>query len=125
MLCAARMLIALVGLVSAILLTSCYADHSPEAVALARTKSRVDIFCAAIETYREDHKALPDKSQGLEITLASDKRSPVNLVLKDGWGRLLRPVVSGALIVGAYSAGPNGKDEGGGGDDISCRVSDK
>jgi len=122
---ASKALIALAGLALTVLLTGCYADHSPGAVALARTKARVDVFCAAIETYREDHKALPSESQGLEITLSADKRSSENLVLRDGWGRLLRPLASDSLIIGVYSAGQNGKDEGGRGDDISCRVTEK
>lgn len=102
--------------------TGCRQDHSPEARAQNMTKARIDIFCAAIETYRADHGALPVESIGLEAMIEPAKRSPDNPVLQDGWGHRLLPVVSDGSIVGSYSVGPNGKDERSSGDDVICRI---
>jgi len=103
-------------------LAGCYADHSPEAMALGRTKPAVKILCLALQSYREDHKSLPDKSQSLEVLIEERSRSPANPALMDGWKRPLRPLISGSLITGVSSVGPNGRDEYGAGDDISCKA---
>ena len=68
---------------------------------------------------------MPEVKNGLEALIKRDGGFSKDPVFVDGWKQSLRPVVSGPWIVGAYSVGPNGKDEQLGGDDISCRVSDK
>jgi hypothetical protein len=96
-------------------------DTEAEAIAY-RTKSRVDMSCRSVEIYREDHGYFPNAKNGLESLIEREKISSDSLIFIDGWKRPLLPVVSNSLIVGAYSVGPNGKDEGGRGDDISCRA---
>lgn len=107
------------------LLSGCYVVDAEAEVAAHRTKNRIDMACDSIEMHQEDHGSLPEVKNGLEALIERASSFSKDPVFVDGWKQPLRPVVSGASIVGAYSVGPNGKDEQLGGDDISCRVSDK
>ena len=105
-----------------LLLVACHADHSPESVARSRTKAGVDVFCAAIETYRVEHSKLPEASRGLLVLIAESHRTKSNPILADEWGQPIQPFISDLMLVGAYSTGANRSDDGGAGDDIGCRV---
>jgi hypothetical protein len=104
-----------------VLLSGCSVSDTEAEAATHMTKSRLDMACSSIEIYREDQGYFPSADKGLESLIKRDGLPSNRLIFIDGWKRPLRPVVSNFSIVGAYSVGINGEDEGGGGDDISCR----
>lgn len=85
------------------------------------TEIRVDIanLSQAVGLYRDDHGDVPTESQGLEALL-SGPPPLIDKLPKDPWGKpyLYRrtPSKPGFEI---HSAGRNGLDEGGAGDDVT------
>lgn len=103
------------------LTSSCSSDR-PGEHALGKTKARVSSLCAALEVRLEDEGELPDAALGLKAFLLEPEREKAVTAFNDGWRRPVRTIVAGNRIVGIYSLGPDGVDDGGGKDDVACRV---
>lgn len=105
-------------LIMALFVAGC-ADHDnkPGELQEGRTRVRVESFCISLEAYREEFKSLPRKEESMRaIAEISDND------YRDGWGQIMRPMISGPYLVGIYSSGKNHRDDGGGGDDVVCVV---
>ena len=77
------------------------------------TQSDVNMLARMVSTWSSMHGRIPTDLEGLRI-LDTQAR------LVDGWGRpLIYKNQNGKTLFFIYSAGPNGKDELGHGDDIS------
>lgn len=92
------------------------------------TKAVLHSVWQALEHYRMDRGGFP-KSGARDLAAAlTDPRMPYIQVpagtinsageLLDGWGRPLHYSLTDAGAPVVYSIGPNGRDEGGGGDDV-------
>jgi hypothetical protein len=80
----------------------------------SQTESVLLIVGNSIDDWRDEHKRAPSTEEG--VSLLSFNKS----ALSDGWGQPLiyRNMGGEKSDYLLYSAGPNGRDENGGGDDI-------
>jgi hypothetical protein len=116
------------GAIILFLLAGCRADADPKLNAKLRTEARLSVLHATIEQYRVTEGAYPTTSQSLPALLSPAHETaplrPGGDMFKDGWGRnfIYRGPDSNAAPqrYTLYSAGANGRDEMGAGDDVDC-----
>ena len=105
------------GSAAAIVLTmalvACSTDHSPAAVAAARSKAKLAMICRALDSYRQDYGSWPQPRQGWAVLIGKDRYLRSHDALVDEWGREIEPIVSEGAIVGASVIGPDGRDDAG------------
>ena len=86
-----------------------------------KSRSRVELICAEIRHTVEVTGDYPSASISAQTLLRPHSHPSDSNPLLDGWGREPRLIAEDQRIVGAYSLGEDGRDEGGrGGDDIAC-----
>jgi general secretion pathway protein G len=100
-------------------------DDSPQFL-LDRTRSRLDVIGAALEAFKGAKGRYPTADEGLDaVERDSNDGGPFirpGAPLRDAWHRpfVYRPRPDGsARPVILYSLGPNGRDDGGRGDDVT------
>ena len=85
------------------------------------SRSRVELICAEIRHTVDVTGDYPSASIGAQTLLRPYGHPSDSNPLLDGWGREPRLIAEDHRVVGAYSLGEDGRDEGGhGGDDIAC-----
>lgn len=111
----------LMGL-SLVLCTSCRANGDSNDFRIQRTRSRVDAVGDALGAFRTEMGRFPTDAEGLHILgQPGDGKEPFirpGAPLVDAWNQPLvyHPAADGRFAL--YSVGPNGRDDGGGSDDI-------
>lgn len=90
-------------------------------VAERKSRSRVELICAEIRHTVDVTGDYPSASISAQTLLRPHGDLSDSNPLLDGWGREPRLIAKDQRVVGAYSLGEDGRDDGGrGGDDIAC-----
>lgn len=122
MLSAGVLLIAAVAACIWILMNDSRVDTTRD-VAERKSRSRVELICAEIRHTVDVTGDYPSASMSPQTLLRPHGNRSDSNPLLDGWGREPSLITKDQRVVGSYSFGEDGRDDGGrGGDDIACLV---
>jgi hypothetical protein len=106
---------ALIAIIVSAYILSCSSDHGAEAVAAKRTRAQLGFLCANLDQYKIDNSSNSFIVEKTDKDYQKKQKS-----LTDSWQRQVLPIVKNGLVIGVKSLGPNGIDENGDADDLTC-----